>query len=451
MPLSPSRLAAFRILTKIEQAGGVAVEMLHDDPVNRFNAADRRLATELVYGVLRQKSCLDWHLASLVERPLERLDREARMALRLGAYQILFLSRIPVRAAVHESVELVKWAGKRSAAGLINAVLRKTDKNGFDQAWRQLPADSNRWLSLRYSHPEWLVSRWIDRWGLGDTTDLLTHNNRPPGLHFRSNSPRLRQAELAAILEAEGCRVRSHHLGEGIWEVVEGDLYGSSLYRRGHLAVQDAGSQMIPRLLELKPSDVCLDLCSGTGGKASRMAQLGMGQASVIGMDSNFGRLRIARQRHGHHWSGLRWIVADGTRPMPLSVRFDKILVDAVCSGTGTLQRNPEIRWRLRAEDLTRLARLQLSLLVNAADLVKSGGTLVYATCSLEPEENEQVVERFLSARPGFRMKTPCDDAVKPYCDRGGYFRLSPPEARSDGFFAAVMQARRGHVSDRRI
>ena len=440
MPLSPARLAAFRILMKIEQGGGVAVDMLHADPVSRFNQADHRLATELVYGVLRQKNCLDWHLGSLVKLPLERLDREARMALRLGAYQILFLSRVPLWAAVHQSVEMVKQARKRSAAGLINAVLRRIDKAGFEQACRQLPEDSSRSLSLRYSHPEWLVSRWIDRWGLSATSTVLSHNNRPPGVHFRSNSPRLQQADLAAMLEGEGCQVRPHDLGEGIWEVVRGDLYRSSLYRRGQLVVQDAGSQMIPCLLELKPSDMCLDLCSGTGGKASRMAQLGKGRASVVGLDSHFGRLRIAKQRHGQQWPGLRWIVADGTRPLPLSVRFDKILVDAVCSGTGTLQRNPEIRWRLRAGDLTRLAGLQLSLLDNAAGRMKPGGTLVYATCSLEPEENEQVVERFLSGHAGFRLKTPSDDRVKHYCRQDGFFRLSPLQDRSDGFFAAVMQ-----------
>ena len=441
MPLSPARLAAFRILTRIEQGGGFAVDRLHDDPVNRFNPADRRLATELVYGVLRQKSCLDWYLASLVDRPLERLDREVRMVLRLGAYQVLFLSRVPVRAAVHQAVELVKQSGQPHAAGLINAVLRKAGEAGFEQACRRLPADSARGLSLRFSHPQWLVSRWIERWGLHHAGRVLRHNNHPPKVHFRSNWPRLGQEEMVAVLEAEGCRVCPDPLGEGIWVVDEGDLTKSCLYRRGQLAIQGAGSQLIARLLELKPSDACLDLCSGAGGKASHMAQLGEGQASVIGVDSHFGRLRIARERHGKQWPGLGWVVADGTRPLPLSTRFDKILVDAVCSGTGTLRRNPEIRWRLRAQDPARLAGLQLRLLDNAADLLKPGGTLVYATCSLEPEENEQVVERFLSSRPGLRLRLPRDQGLKPYFRRDGLMRLSPLQTRSDGVFAAVMEA----------
>ena len=446
MPLSPARLGAFRILMKIEQGGGFAVDMLHDDPVSRFDPADRRLATELVYGVLRQKSCLDWYLASLVERPLERLDREVRMVLRVGAYQILFLSRVPVRAAVHQAVELVKRSGQRSAAGLINAVLRKTDQAGFEQACRLLPADSPRGLSLRFSHPEWLVSRWVDRWGLHHTGLVLHRNNDPPKVHFRSNSPRLGQEEMVAILEAEGYRVCPCHLREGIWAVDEGDLTKSSLYRRGQLAIQGAGSQLIARVLELKPRDACLDLCSGTGGKASHMVQLGKGQASVVGVDSNFGRLQIARERHGKQWPGLRWVVADGTRPLPLSARFDKILVDAVCSGTGTLRRNPEIRWRLRTEDLTRLAGLQLKLLDNAADLLKPGGTLVYATCSLEPEENEQVVERFLESHTEFRLRLSNGEGLKtneklrPHF-KDGFLRLPPLVTQSDGVFAAVMEA----------
>lgn len=446
MPVSPARTAAFRILLKIEQGGGFAVDMLHDDPVSRLNEADRRLATELVYGVLRQKSCLDWYLASLVDRPLDRLDREVRMVLRLGVYQVLFLFRVPVRAAVHQSVELVKESRKHSAAGLVNAVLRKADESGFEQACGQLPLDSSRGLSLRYSHPEWLVSRWIDRWGWEHATVVLQENNCPPKVHFRSNWPRLGQEEMVTTLEAEGYSVYPYHLRRGIWVVDKGDLTKSSLYRRGQLAIQGAGSQVIARLLELKPSDVCLDVCSGTGGKASHMVQLGKGQASVIGLDSNFARLRIARERHGKQWPGLRWVAADGTRPLPLSVRFDKILVDAVCSGTGTLRRNPEIRWRLRAEDLTRLAGLQLSLLDNAAERVKPGGILVYATCSLEPEENEQVVERFLSSHPGFRFKTAYDEGLKPYqglnphC-QDGFLWLPPLVTQSDGVFAAVMQA----------
>ena len=157
-------------------------------------------------------------------------------------------------------------------------------------------------------------------------------------------------------------------------------------------------------------------------------------------MDSNFGRLRIARERHRRQWPGLRWVVADGTRPLPLSTRFDKILVDAVCSGTGTLRRNPEIRWRLRADDLARLAGLQHRLLDNAAGLLKPGGTLVYATCSLEPEENDQVVERFLARHPGFRLRLPDDEGLKPHC-RDGFLRLPPPVTQSDGVFAAVMEA----------
>ena len=446
MPLSPARLAAFRILMNIERGGGFAVDMLHDDPVNRLNEADRRLATELVYGALRQKSCLDWYLASSVERPLGQLDREVRMVLRLGAYQILFLSRVPAHAAVHQSVELVKASGKRSAAGLINAVLRKADKAGFEQVCGQLPLDSSHGLSLRFSHPEWLVRRWIDRWGWKHASVVLRENNCPPKVHFRSNSPRLGQEEMAATLEAEGYRVYPYPMGEGIWVVDEGDLTQSSLFRGGEVAIQGAGCQVIARLLELKPSDVCLDLCSGAGGKASHLAQLGKGQASVLCLDSNFTRLRIARERHGRQWPGLRWVVADGTRPLPLSARFDKILVDAVCSGTGTLRRNPEIRWRLRAEDLARLAGLQFNLLENAAERVKPGGILVYATCSLEPEENEQVVERFLSSHPGFRFKTAYDEELKPgeglnpYC-RDGFLWLGPLVTRSDGVFAAVMQA----------
>ena len=440
MLLSPARLAAFRILIKIEQGDGVAVDMLHSNPVSRFGQADHRLATELIYGVLRQKSLLDWYLAPFVKRPFGQLDIEVRMALRLGAYQILFLSRVPLRAAVHQSVELVKQGRKRSAAGLINAVLRKLQRTGLEQACGRLSAESSRSLSIRYSHPEWMVSRWIKGWGLKATAELLRYNNLPPPVHFRSNSTSPEPAGMVAILEKEGVRVRPHTLGEGSWEVVQGYLYQSSLFLGGEIVVQDAGSQVIPRLLEVKPGDVCLDLCSGTGGKASRLAQLGKEQVSIVGLDSNFHRLQVAKQRHGKRWSRLFWVVADGTRPLPLSARFDKVLVDVLCSGTGTLQSNPEIRWRLRPGDLSRLAGLQSSLLANAAALVKRGGMLVYATCSLEPEENEEVVGRFLSSHPWFSLRASPDCALRPHYAPDQFLRLFPPRTQSDGFFAAAMQ-----------
>lgn len=442
MSVSPARLAAFRILIKVEQESGVAVDMLHSHAVSRLSRVDRRLITELVYGVLRQKSLLDWYLARFVKQPFGRLDIEARMALRLGAYQILFLSRVPFRAAVHQSVELVKQVRKRSAAGLVNAVLRRLQKTDFEQARRELSDDSSHSLSILYSHPEWMVSRWIRQWGLKRTKDLLDHNNCPPPVHFRSNAPGLDPARMMDVLQREGVQVRPHGLEEGIWEVVQGDLYPSSLFQNGDVVVQDAGSQVIPLLLAVKPDDVCLELCSGTGGKASRMAQLGQGQVSIVGIDSNFRRLQNAKQRHGGQWPRLFWVVADGTRTLPLAARFDKVLVDVLCSGTGTLQRNPEIRWRLKSEDLTRLAGIQSSLLTHAASLVKRGGVLVYATCSLESEENEQVLGRFLSTHPWFSLKSSLDGALRSYYGQDRFFRLSPTRDRTDGFFAAVMQNR---------
>ena len=437
MALSAARLAAFHILLRIERDGVFAVDLLHSQSISQFSQSDQRLATELVYGVLRQQRLLDWYLARFVNQPIGHLDVEVMMTLRLGAYQILFLSRVPLRASVHQSVELVKEARKRSAAGLVNAVLRRINKEDFALAREGLTEKSSQSLSVLYSHPEWVVRRWVDRWGLATTLEILKNNNQSPKVHFRSNSPSLSSVKMLEILKQEGISVRLHALGEDIWEVVDGSLHHSRLFQSGEIVVQDAGSQVIPHLLDIKPTDFCLDFCSGAGGKASRMAQLGKGRVRVIGVDSNWHRLQIAKRRHETRWRRLSWVVANGIHPLPFCTQFDKVLVDVICSGSGTLRRNPEIRWRLVPEDLSRLASLQSRLLTNAASLVRKGGILVYATCSLEPEENEQVVYRFLSAYPRFVLETSHYSTLRLQYVQDQFFRLLPPQSDGDGFFAA--------------
>jgi len=437
MALSSARLAAFHILLRIERGGVFAVDLLHAESINQFSQSDQRLATELVYGVLRQQRLLDWYLARFVNQPIGHLDVEVMITLRLGAYQILFLSRIPFRASVHQSVELVKKARKRSATGLVNAVLRRIDKENFYLACEELTEKSSQSLSILYSHPEWVVKRWVNRWGLGTTLEILKSNNQSPKVHFRSNSPSLSSTKMLEILKQEGISARLHALGGDIWEVIDGSLHHSRLFRSGEVVVQDAGSQVIPDLLDIKPTDFCLDFCSGAGGKASRIAQLGKGRVRVIGLDSNWHRLQIAKRRHETRWRRLSWVVANGIQPLPFCTQFDKVLVDVLCSGSGTLRRNPEIRWRLVPEELRRLASLQFRLLANAASLVRKGGILVYATCSLEPEENEQVVCRFLSGFPRFAVETSHYATLRLQYVQDQFFQLLPPQSGGDGFFAA--------------
>ena len=441
MSLSPARKTAFKILIRIEKDGVPASKFLYLDPVNHLNILDRRLTTELIYGVLRQRSLLDWYLSGFINRSLSKIDIEVMTALRLGAYQILFLSRIPDRAAVHQSVELLKRSSKQSAAGgMVNAILRNLTKSGFNRACQGLSKDSSDSLSVLYSHPEWLVQRWINRWGLETTREILENNNLTPPVHFRSNSPELDSTAMLKFLEREGIVVCSHTLGKDIWEVVSGHVNESELLKSGEIVIQDAAAQTIPSLLDIQANDFCLDFCSGIGGKTSRMAQLGGNKVKIVGLDSNLFKLQMAKHRNGSHWKNLYWIVADGTRTPPLSRQFDKVLVDVVCSGCGTLRRYPEIRWRLKPSDLDRLSVLQSNLLTNASLLVKSRGLLVYSTCSLEPEENEQVISRFLFENSHFCLEPCVKSKINYYHDQDGFVRLLPNKSSPDGFFGAILR-----------
>ena len=438
MPVSPARLAAFRILLRVQREESYASELLHSSLTDSLQENDLRLGTELVFGTLRQQRLLDHVLASCSAKALTKLDAEVLAALRLGAYQLLFLHRVPGRAAICESVELVKAARLRSAAGFTNAVLRKVASCDVEKV-RNAFGETAAALSVRFSHPEWLVERWLARFGQEKLVQLLEHSNRVPKVYFRINSPDLSSDQLSTTLASQSIRFKTHALSNDVFEVVEGNLYETTLFRDQRIAVQDAGSQLIPHLLNLKSSDVCLDLCAGVGGKSSQIARLKDGLSSVFATDLHWHRLQVARRLHSQSWKNLRWVACDATRPLPFLHLFDKILVDAPCSGTGTLQRHPEIRWRLRPEQIREFSLLQLALLESAFQHLRSGGTLVYSTCSLEPEENEAVVHSFLNAHADALLATPEGASPQRSFASDNFFTLFPPETGTDGFFAAVI------------
>lgn len=444
MPVSPARLAAFRILLRVQREESYASELLHSSLTDSLQENDLRLATELVFGTLRQQRLLDHLLAACSTKALAKLDAEVLAALRLGAYQLLFLKRVPGRAAIHESVELVKVARLRSAAGFANAVLRKVANSDLEKTRKAFNEPTAAGLSVRYSHPEWLVERWLAQFGPSQVVQLLEHNNRAPRVYFRINSPDLTSAELSTTLAGQAVRFKTHALSNDVFEVIEGNLYQTTLFRDQRIAVQDAGSQLIPHLLDLKASDLCLDLCAGVGGKSSQIARLKDSPSPVFATDLHWHRLQVARRLHSQHWKNLRWVTCDATLPLPFLQRFDKILVDAPCSGTGTLQRHPEIRWRLRSEQIREFPPLQLALLESAFQQLRPGGTMAYSTCSLEPEENEAVVHTFLNAQAGALLAIPETPSAQRLFSPARFLSLFPPETETDGFFAAVIRKQDG-------
>jgi 16S rRNA (cytosine967-C5)-methyltransferase len=440
LSVSPARLAAFKILLRVQREDSYASELLHSSLTDSLQESDLRLATELVFGTLRQQRLLDHLLASCSAKSLNKLDAEVLAALRLGAFQLLFLQRVPGRAAVHESVELVKAARLKSATGFVNAVLRKVGNSYVERTRSAFDETTAAALSVRFSHPEWLVERWLARFGQEKLVELLEHNNRAPKVYFRINSPDVTYDELSTTLASQAVRFKAHTLSRDVFEVIGGNLHATTLFRYRRIAVQDAGSQLIPHLLDLKPSDLCLDLCAGIGGKSSQMARLKGSPSSIVATDLHWHRLQVARQLHSQNWKNLRWVTCDATRPLPFLRLFDKILVDAPCSGTGTLQRHPEIRWRLRPEQIREFQPLQMALLENAFQHLRPGGTIVYSTCSLEPEENEAVVHSFLSAHADASLAIPEGTSTQRLFSPARFLTLFPPETETDGFFGAVIR-----------
>jgi 16S rRNA (cytosine967-C5)-methyltransferase len=454
MAASPARRVAFEVLRRVAAENAYASDLLHAKLKSGFSRPDAALATELTLGTLRWQRLLDFLIGPALDRAIERLDDEVLIALRLGMYQLRFLDRIPVQAAVNESVELSKSAKKRSAAPFINAVLRKlaaTAKLPSASLAERLPSGTSEAdrLGILYSHPSWMVERWVARFGAERTVKLLEANNRVPQTACAVIDDE-QMARIEKLLKASGFEVQPGRWLKTALRISGANPADSLPLLSGEMALQDEASQMVAHLVNAQPGDLVLDLCSAPGGKTRILACAVSPNGSVVAGDLHPHRLRVARQQLQRICTDqVYWLALDATQPLPFCKTFDRILVDAPCSGTGTLARNPEIRWRLRPEDLLKAHATQTAMLLQAMPQLRPGGQLVYATCSLEPEENQATVQRALLEQPSFRV-VQADSALRRWLavpetapelfDTDGFFRTFPPEHGTDGFFAAVLQ-----------
>jgi 16S rRNA (cytosine967-C5)-methyltransferase len=458
MPISEARTIAFDVLRRVETQRAYADEALRARLDDSVRTGDAGLATELTLGVLRWQRLLDFLIERNLTKAARTLDVEVRIALRLGIYQLWFLERVPAHAAVHESVELVKRARKRSAAPLVNAVLRKAAKERNQPAQsrnaiasllpKHLPLEDQ--LGILHSHPSWMVKRWLQMFGEEQTRALLEANNRIPALSCYVLDVQ-RSDDAIASLKKAGCAIEPGVLLRGAWTLRGGNPAASEAVQRGWVAIQDEASQAVAHLLGVEDGNTVLDLCAAPGGKTLLLARAAGSQGHVSATDLHEHRVRAMAQRF--ETAGVRnveSVALDGTQPLPFERRFDRILVDAPCSGTGTLARHPEIRWQLRGQDLTDLHARQVRLLKIALANLAPHGRLLYSTCSLEPEENELVVNEALNETPGvFRVVSP-RGALQLVLREGvpiesllctdGFFRTHSSTHETDGFFAAAIK-----------
>ncbi len=411
---------------------------------------DRALVFALVYGVQRWRRRLDWVAAHFASRPFDRIEATVRQILRLALFQLLFLTRVPPSAAVHTAVAMTKTRVPR-AASFVNALLRSALRRGLQVPLPDLDADPVKALGVGLSFPDWIVARWIDRDGLAAARARCTAANRLPLLAVRANTLKTDREALLNLWRTEGLQGRPTPLApDGIViEGFQGNVDNLPGFSRGYFQVQDEAAQLVGLLLAPKPGQRILDACAGLGGKTGHLAALGANQAEILATDQAPDRLaalalemrRLGAQ--GIHTRTVDWQNAPPLDGLPV---FDRILLDAPCSGLGVLGRNPDGRWRRRAADLTRCARRQQTLLGHLADLLKPDGLLVYAVCSLEPEETCDVIRAFLQRRADYGIAPPADvfaACAGPLIRAGGAVLTDPGKNPLDGFYMIGLQRRR--------
>jgi 16S rRNA (cytosine967-C5)-methyltransferase len=440
MAVSSARAAAFDILLRVEQEDAYASELLHSSRSEKLSPADHGLTTELVMGVLRWRSWLDSLISRHSSQPLARLDPEILTALRLAVYQFVFLSRVPKRAAVHESVELVTRARKRSAAPFANAVLRKMSAEELCAPDLNQASDLAT-LAEASAHPLWLVERWAKEFGADAVRQICAYNQHPPPVSIHLSDP-----STVEELTSDGITLAPGALISSAYRVLSGAITRSGAFCEGRVFIQDEASQLVA-LLVGKASNI-LDCCAAPGGKTRLLAERNP-QAKILALELHAHRARLLRQR----------ITAPNVEVVNADVlefaapeRFERVLADVPCSGTGTLSRHPEIKWRLKPEDLADLQMRQFAILQSAMRHLARGGRLVYSTCSLEREENEDVLEKAVNADTSFRMVDGGLELERLRSEgelawtgpvaltRGPYLRTIPGVHPCDGFFAAILE-----------
>lgn len=448
-PGGAARQKALRVLYVIdaEQAyADVALrQMLGDSALER---RDRAFVTACVYGVVRWQGRIDWLLSQACSRPLDSLTPWIRNILRLGAYQCLWMDRVPPRAAVHASVGLARRFGHAGVAGLVNGVLRTLLRQHAAYALPDADAQPAAHLAVVHSHPQWLVERWLDRYGWARTQALCAANNCPRDVTLRVNTLRTTPQALAQRLVQEGLRhVRpSRLLAEALGVQGTSRLGALPSYRDGLFQVQDEGAMLVAPLCRAQPGQRVLDVCAAPGGKTTHLTQLMGDTGQILACDAQASRLRLlAANVRRLGLTNVTPVASDGAGPAPWSGVFDRVLVDAPCSGLGVLSRHPDIKWRRGSEDLQGMQRTQLGLLEAQRRCLAANGLLVYSVCSNEPEETHDVVRTFLERHPDMRLDAVAGDLpneLAQHASRSETLDLTPEQCGTEGVFAARFRAR---------
>jgi 16S rRNA (cytosine967-C5)-methyltransferase len=436
------RERALSLLVRFD-AGDTGLDSLVDKEFKGLSTQERAFAMELVYGVLRWRIKIDWIIDLKARIRTRKMEHRVLNTLRLGVYQLLFLSKVPPHAVIDESVKLLGSSDRRKG-GFVNALLRGIDDGRKGIIFPNLRESPARYLSVVHSHPEWLIKRWLKRYDTSETIALCQANNRRPSPTLRTNTlcttrERLLENLLNNDIQAEPSRFSP--IGINIKERPAVPLAAAPEFY-----LQDEASQLVPYLLAPEPGEVILDACAAPGGKATALAQLMGDDGKIYAMDISSQRLhvieKIASRLGATIISAVRGDALKRIEFAPAG-GFDAILIDAPCTGLGVVRRNPDIKHRKREEDIERLGRLQSAIMENLASCLRGGGRIVFSTCSLEPEENEEVIEGFLANHPEFVLEGAVDflpETCRPLVESDGFLRTRPHRDGTNGFFAARLR-----------
>lgn len=432
---------AVKILNRIDRTDAYLEKLLDVEIKNsRFSGPDKALLYEIVHGVTRWLGRIDWILNGFYKGQFSKCIPNVKNAMRVALYQILFLDKVPDYAAVNEAVDFVKKIQGQKSADLTNAVLRNIIRSKDTIRYPEPTDDIIAYYSAFYSHPTWMVKRWVNRYGNTETEKLLIANNNKPLLTLRINKLKTNSDEFKSLLDSVGLKYSDYrYLPEFIRMTSLSNITDWDYFHKGYFSVQDESTGFPIKLLDAKPGMRVLDLCAAPGGKTAFIAEIMQNTGEIIALDRFESRLKILIKNLDRlHVTNVKTIAVDANDFID-PVGFDRILVDAPCSGLGTLTKKPDIKWKRYLGDIRKIVNIQLDLLKKGASFLKVGGILVYSTCTIEPEENDDIVKQFLSENPNFSIVNINEIVPGELINENGFIQILPHVHGMDGSFAAKL------------
>lgn len=431
---------AVKILNRVERTDAYLDKLLDNEMKNaELSGVDKALLYEIVHGVVRWMGRLDWVLNGFYKGQFSKAIPNLKNCLRIALYQILFLDRVPDYAAVNEAVEFIKKLQGQKPADLTNAILRNIIRNKNGIRYPAPEEDLIGYISAYHSHPSWLVKRYVNRFGREATEKLFTANNEKPFLTLKMNSLKVQCEEFKSLLNSVNLKfIQGKYLPDFFKLQNLTNITAWEHYNNGYFDVQDESAGLACKLLDVKPGLRVLDMCAAPGGKTSYIAGLMQDHGEIVALDRYESRLHVLSKN-------IKRLGLKSIRPLVMNAMeynrkdFDRILVDSPCSGTGTFSKKPDIKWKINLLDIKKLSELQFELLTKASTLIKKDGILVYSTCSIEPEENFEVVKKFLDNNSNFKLINAEENVPKELIDENGCISTFPHIHQMDGAFAAKL------------